>query len=227
MTRGLPAWLVVLVLLAGLALPAGARQVVAMVDDAAARPERLAPGTLNRLLLQGIRPGDDVHIALATAAYGDVPAGLTTLVRFAAHPRPAIRNAQLLAAADALAGWRRSEASHAAPKAPGSLAPLLVRLLEQSVDPAAPLRLVLAGRLTPAPPPDRAMLRRTLPSATVVAAVDLGPAPAPADTEAEDGETAAVSGGDADAAQPATLADWRAALAAAGARWDPPALTTR
>lgn len=227
MTRGLRARLMVLVLLAGLALPAGARQVVAMVDDAAGRPERLAPGTLNRLLLQGIRPGDDVHIALATAAYGDAPPSLTTLVRFTAHPRPAIRNAQLLAAADALAGWRRSEASHAAPEAPGSLAPLLVRLLEQSVDPAQPLRLVLAGRLTPAAPPDRAALRRALPGATVVTAVDLGPGPAPANGAAEHGETAADRGGDDDAAPPATLADWRAALAAAGARWDPPALTTR
>jgi len=218
MTRA-AARLLALVLLAGLALPAGARQVVAMVDDAAGRPETLSAGELNRLLLRGIEPGDEVHVALATAAYGEAPPALTTLVRFTAHHRPAIRNAQLLAAADALARWRRSEASHAPPEAPGSLAPLLLRLLEESVTPGEPLRLVLVGRLTPAPPPDGGALRRALPSASVVTAVDLGPAAVEGADEG-DGDSAEDDGGSADT-QPATLADWRAALSAAGARWTP------
>lgn len=213
-----------LVLALALALsPAQGRQVVALVDDAAGRAESLSAGRLHRLLLSDIEPGDHVQLLLGTAAWGEAPASLVTLVSFRAHHRPAIRNAQLLAAAQALGDWRRSEASHSAPEQPGSLAPLLVRSLREHVATAEPLRLILAGRLTVAPPPDGATLRAALPSTSTVTLVDLTPradAPGP---EAPEGEAEGSTGGDGGDAEQrrSTFAEWRTALAAAGARWQP------
>lgn len=196
-----------------LATPAMARQVVALVDDAAARPETLAAGDLNRLLLRGIEPGDRVHISLATPTYERAPESLVTLVSFRAHARPAIRNAQLLAAARALARWRDSEASHEPAADPGPLAPLVLRVLQESVRPATPLRLILAGRLTTDAPPDGAALRAALPSESTVTAVDLTPPDLTEDASGDD---------DAERAEAVTLEHWRAAFGAAGARWQPP-----